>query len=323
MSTEEHDMPAAESHRPRRCRIRRAGVAAALAVVLAGACAVLVATPASAAPPASASVKFWIVAPEQNGHKEFLYQIAQKALGDGNRYREIFALNKGRRQPDGGRLTDPAILDPGWILQLPSDAHGPGVHIGPLPTVTADASSPDAGSARADSARDIAAPQRPAAGGTASAQHGRTSRRMIVGSTISLLAALLLGLLLAQLRRRRMNPDDDPDGDWPEGPTRPARSVTARARVSTAPAWGETGAVAPGAGPGRRADVAAPPGWTAAAPGWHPAPGWAADPEPRRDAPTPPAWQPVTPSVPPPAAADAGPAGPTSRTDGSGRQSAR
>jgi hypothetical protein len=79
-------------------------------------------------------VKYYIVPPPHNGHKEYLFEIAAKTLGNGNRYKEIFNLNKGRLQPGGARLENPAVIAPGWILILPSDAHGPGVHYGPLPS---------------------------------------------------------------------------------------------------------------------------------------------------------------------------------------------
>jgi hypothetical protein len=52
---------------------------------------------------------------------------------------EIFNLNKGRLQPNGGRLTSPQLIEPGWILRLPADAAGPGVHFGLLPVATARA----------------------------------------------------------------------------------------------------------------------------------------------------------------------------------------
>jgi hypothetical protein len=60
--------------------------------------------------------------------------IAARTLGNGSRYREIFNLNKGRRQPNGGRLENPGVIEPGWVLKLPPDAAGPGVHFGTLPT---------------------------------------------------------------------------------------------------------------------------------------------------------------------------------------------
>jgi nucleoid-associated protein YgaU len=49
-----------------------------------------------------------------------LSRIAAEHLGDGDRYPEIVALNHGRPQPDGGSLTDPDLIRPGWTLQLPA-----------------------------------------------------------------------------------------------------------------------------------------------------------------------------------------------------------
>ena len=65
--------------------------------------------------------------------EEFLWEIAERFLGSGYRYPEIFDLNEGRLQPDGGRLTDPTVVETGMILILPSDASGYGVQYGPLP----------------------------------------------------------------------------------------------------------------------------------------------------------------------------------------------
>lgn len=55
-----------------------------------------------------------------------LWEIAVRRVGDGERWREIFALNRGRTQPDGYRLTDPDLIYPGWILTLPSRTSLPG-----------------------------------------------------------------------------------------------------------------------------------------------------------------------------------------------------
>ncbi len=54
--------------------------------------------------------------------RDSLWRIAEARLGDGLRWREIFDLNAGRPQADGGRLSDGAILTPGWVLVLPADA---------------------------------------------------------------------------------------------------------------------------------------------------------------------------------------------------------
>ncbi len=57
--------------------------------------------------------------------RDDLWGIAARRLGDGERWREIFALNRGRLQPDGRRLTDPRLIYPGWILLLPSSQARP------------------------------------------------------------------------------------------------------------------------------------------------------------------------------------------------------
>jgi hypothetical protein len=90
---------------------------------------------ASPSPSASPSrVKYYIVPRARHGQPPVtLYAIALRTLGNGSRFREIFDLNKGRLQPNGGRLEDPQSIHAGWVLQLPPDASGPGVHIGRLP----------------------------------------------------------------------------------------------------------------------------------------------------------------------------------------------
>ncbi|MFC8277582.1 hypothetical protein ACFUJR_34625 [Streptomyces sp. NPDC057271] len=81
-------------------------------------------------------VKYYVVTTQSNGEPEFLFSIAEKVLGDGNRYNEIFELNKGRAQPGGAVMRNATSIAPGWILQLPADAKGPGVQEGPLPNAT-------------------------------------------------------------------------------------------------------------------------------------------------------------------------------------------
>jgi nucleoid-associated protein YgaU len=57
-------------------------------------------------------------------HRDTLWDIAERHLRDPFRWREIFQLNEGRVQPDGGRLTDPDVLRAGWRIDLPADATG-------------------------------------------------------------------------------------------------------------------------------------------------------------------------------------------------------
>jgi DNA-binding SARP family transcriptional activator len=65
-----------------------------------------------------------------------LWAIAQRYLGDGDRYPEIVRLNLGHEMGDGHRFTDPSVVWPGWVLQVPASA------------VTSSASAPAHGTTR-------------------------------------------------------------------------------------------------------------------------------------------------------------------------------
>jgi len=71
--------------------------------------------------------KLYVVTPPQGRYHESLWEIAQHHLGDGRRYKEIFELNKDWVQPDGSKLTIASLIRPGWMLQMPGDAFGPGI----------------------------------------------------------------------------------------------------------------------------------------------------------------------------------------------------
>jgi hypothetical protein len=72
--------------------------------------------------PAPGVRKVYVVQPPRGRHHESLWEIAERHLGDGRRYREIFELNKGREQPDGDRLSLASLIRPGWVLDMPADA---------------------------------------------------------------------------------------------------------------------------------------------------------------------------------------------------------
>jgi hypothetical protein len=78
---------------------------------------------------AEQGVKTYVVKPPHGRHYDSLWDIAHRTLGDGLRYKEIFALNKDRTQHDGRKLVDANLIRPGWTLRLPADASGPGVHV--------------------------------------------------------------------------------------------------------------------------------------------------------------------------------------------------
>ena len=49
-----------------------------------------------------------------------LWRIAARHLGSGDRWREIFDLNRGRVQADGRSLRNPHLIQIGWVLELPA-----------------------------------------------------------------------------------------------------------------------------------------------------------------------------------------------------------
>jgi hypothetical protein len=66
----------------------------------------------------------YLVQPPQGGYYDSLWGIAERFLGDGQRWREIYELNRDRDQPDGRALSRPELIRPGWGLLLPHDAVG-------------------------------------------------------------------------------------------------------------------------------------------------------------------------------------------------------
>lgn len=59
------------------------------------------------------------VRPPEEGVHDSLWRVAQRCLGDGDRWPEIWALNEGSTQPGGRVLTNPNLIHPGDRLRLP------------------------------------------------------------------------------------------------------------------------------------------------------------------------------------------------------------
>ncbi len=77
-----------------------------------------------------------------------LWDIAARFLGDGERWQQIYDLNRGKPQPGGGRLTDPDLIYPGWVLALPQPAglparHHPPARSRPAPSLPGRPQEPD------------------------------------------------------------------------------------------------------------------------------------------------------------------------------------
>ncbi|MEV0890042.1 hypothetical protein [Promicromonospora sp. NPDC050262] len=148
---------------------------------------------ASASPeaPAAPSVPYYVIATTPEGEPEYLHMIAERFLGDGERYTEIFELNKGRTQPDGGKLTDAAVVTVGWVLQLPEDAEGEGLQHGPLP-----GASP---SAEANAPTEATAP----AGSDEQSTGGSGLEPVLIGVGLAVVAAALVLVVVYAVRRSR------------------------------------------------------------------------------------------------------------------------
>lgn len=80
-------------------------------------------TDAAPAPAAQAETPAAPVVTVESG--DSLWAIAQQHLGDGNRWHEIFDLNKDRAQPGGITIGQRNGIDPGMTLQLPADTAAP------------------------------------------------------------------------------------------------------------------------------------------------------------------------------------------------------
>lgn len=105
---------------------------------------ILAETPAATSAPAGEALPTCVVSP-----RDSLWSLAEAHLGDGYRWREIYELNRAVAQLDGGALSDPDLIRPGWMLAFPADAQGvhpvaPPEAPAPAPPVLPPASDPAA-----------------------------------------------------------------------------------------------------------------------------------------------------------------------------------
>ncbi len=140
-----------------------------------------------------------------------LWDLARTYLGSGDRWREIYDLNRGRPQPGGGTLTDPARIYPGWDLLIPATSPHPQHGRGNLPGAGRPARHPRTpASAAAGSPGPARSPHparsTPAAGRPGARQHvPPPGVRLPSGALIGLGTAVVVStaVALARIRRRR------------------------------------------------------------------------------------------------------------------------
>lgn len=156
------------------------------------------------------AVTYYDVKPPNNRNYDTLWDIADRYLGDGLRYKEIWELNKDIVQPDGRALRDANLIHPGWVMRMPDDARGPGLKV--VDHADGASRSPDStvaeqpgGSDEAGAAgQEATSADEPAAAATTS---GAESASQSQTSTWAPLFGVAGGLALAgaflALRRRR------------------------------------------------------------------------------------------------------------------------
>ena len=152
--------------------------------------------------------KVAIVQPPSGHYHDNLWDIAERHLDDGRRWKEIFELNKDREQPDGQQLVLGRLIQPGWVLIMPDDATGV-QRVQPAPQGVRDGGGGGARESSESAAPGSAAVQGADAldtGGDQSVDSSSNAATFLGGG---LLAAVLAGALLAERRRRRsVEPDD-------------------------------------------------------------------------------------------------------------------
>ena len=140
-----------------------------------------------------------------------LWDLARTYLGSGERWHQIYDLNRGRPQPGGGTLTDPARIYPGWELLIPAACPRPPQGRGNLPGVGRPARHPREPAPAAGGSPGPARSPHPARGTPATGRPG--ARQHVPPAGVRLPSGALIGLgtavvvsaavALARIRRRR------------------------------------------------------------------------------------------------------------------------
>lgn len=97
---------------------------------------------------------YYEVKPPDGRNYDTMWDIAERYLGSGIRYKEVWELNKHLTQADGRALQNADLIHPGWVLKLPNDARGAGLkvveHAAPV--------APGGGATGGDTAQTAGAP---------------------------------------------------------------------------------------------------------------------------------------------------------------------
>ncbi|MDQ2957648.1 MAG: LysM peptidoglycan-binding domain-containing protein, partial [Actinomycetota bacterium] len=57
-----------------------------------------------------------------SGGPSTYWELAERYLGAGDQWKQIWQLNEGRAQADGATMLSPGLLRPGWVVLIPGEA---------------------------------------------------------------------------------------------------------------------------------------------------------------------------------------------------------
>ncbi len=158
------------------------------------------------------------VRPPENGVHDSLWRIAQRCLGDGDRWPEIWALNQGSAQPSGRILANPHLIHPGDTLRVPTTSPPPApptppepAPVSPAPDIASPAPTTGApapsGAAAAKPAADPTGDR--SAGGAVTWGRGETFVSLGLAAAVSALLVLARRRYHARYRPGSGRRDDD------------------------------------------------------------------------------------------------------------------
>ena len=136
--------------------------------------------------------RVYVVQPPEGRYHDNLWDIAERNLGDGRAYTQIYDLNAGRVQPDGGSLELARLIQPGWLMVMPDEATS-------VPRVEAVPVAP----APATPAPATPNPQEARSGGAINQGSAISTLRDVPPVQMPAVGALLAASLVSVLVRRR------------------------------------------------------------------------------------------------------------------------
>ncbi len=184
---------------------------------------------------------YYEVQPPNNRNYDTLWDMAERYLGDGFRYKEIWELNKNVTQADGRVLKSADLIHPGWVMKMPNDAKGPGLKVvdHAAESTPAPAPAPEPAAPVADTGADTTAQAEAGGGAETGSQdawspvYGVAGGLALAGAALALRHRRTADTTATRWARRGGKPTPDPQGPEPTPPG-PGRRLRDESDVLTA-----------------------------------------------------------------------------------------